>query len=169
MDGSNENPTINLHKETIEHTNILSLLDKYKVDLDLDILSEDTDYADYWILEKILTKYRPKIVVHEINQQPANLCVSVVKPVNLTFWRDSNEYHGASVCAFRCLANRFNYTMIYCEKSGVNCFWMRDDLLRTLTGFDVNLAKAIFTPEFLWIRPGFKYKVTNDLWENIIC
>ena len=62
FDGGNENPSINLHKEIILHSNILDLFAKYKIENeDLDLLSEDTDYADYWIVEKILSKYRPYI------------------------------------------------------------------------------------------------------------
>ena len=57
MDGSNENPMINLHKESILHSNILSLFEKYRVPDDIDILSEDTDYADYHIVEEILKTY----------------------------------------------------------------------------------------------------------------
>ena len=74
MDGSHENFTINLHKEIILHENVVDLFEKYKVSKnDLDIFSEDTDYADYWIVEKVLQSgYRPKIVVHEINQQPSH-------------------------------------------------------------------------------------------------
>jgi hypothetical protein len=107
---------------------IFELFEKYKVPIEIDILSEDTDYADYYIVEEILKIYRPKILVHEVNQQPGNLCVTVAKEDKLIFW-DGSNYHGGSVCAFWCLAKRFSYTMVYCEKAGVNCFWLRNDLL----------------------------------------
>ena len=116
MDGSNENAAINLKKESIFHTNILELFEKYQVPLDLDLFSEDTDYADYWIVEKVLSKYKPKMLIHEVNQQTS--CVTVPKPVALTFW-DGSEFHGGSVCAFRCLAIASGYTMVYCESAGV--------------------------------------------------
>ncbi len=91
MDGSNENVTINLHKETITHSNILDLFVKYNVGDNIDLLSEDTDYADYWI-EKILTKYHPKVVVHEINQQLPEFCVTVPKPDDLIFWDEPSTF-----------------------------------------------------------------------------
>ena len=83
------------------------MFEKYKVDLNLDLFSEDTDYADYWIVEKVLTKYHPKIVIHEVNQQPPNLCVTVEKPKpnKIIYW-DGTNYHGGSVCAFYCLAKK---------------------------------------------------------------
>ena len=130
MDSSIDNLSINKHQEIISYSNILNLFEKYKVDLNLDLFSEDTDYADYWIVEKVLTKYRPKIVIHEVNQQPPNLCVTVEKPKpnKIIYW-DGTNYHGGSVCAFYCLAKKNDYTMVYCESKGVNCFWIRYILL----------------------------------------
>jgi hypothetical protein len=126
MDSSIDNLSINKRQEIISYSNILNLFKKYKVDLNLDLFSEDTDYADYWIVEKVLTKYRPKIVIHEVNQQPPNLCVTVEKPKpnKIIYW-DGTNYHGGSVCAFYCLAKKNDYTMVYCESKGVNCFWIR--------------------------------------------
>jgi hypothetical protein len=130
MDSSIDNLSINKRQEIISYSNILNLLKIYKVDLNLDLFSEDTDYADYWIVEKVLTKYRPKIVIHEVNQQPPNLCVTVKKPKpnEIIYW-DGTNYHGGSVCAFYCLAKKNRYTMVYCESKGVNCFWIRYILL----------------------------------------
>ncbi len=79
MDGSNENLKINLHKEIILHNNILGLFQKYNVTKDMDIFSEDTDYGDYWIVEQVMHKYQPKIVIHEINQQPGDRCLILEK------------------------------------------------------------------------------------------
>ena len=63
------NPFINLHREKIHHKTVLNVLRKYEISEDVDLLSEDTDYADYWIIEKILTKYQPKVLIHEVNQE----------------------------------------------------------------------------------------------------
>lgn len=167
--GHPDNPKINLHNEKISHENILSLFEKYKVPIDLDILSEDTDYADYWIVEKILSKYRPKIVVHEINQQTPDRCVSVLRPTAITYWDGRSEYSGASVCAFQCLAKRFNYTMIYCESSGVNCFWLRDDILFSLFQIETSVFKQMFTPAFLWSKPNFTTEHSEKVWQEIKC
>ncbi len=46
----------------------------HNVTLEMDLLSEDTDYAEYWIMEAVLlAKYRPKNVIVEVNQQPTNV------------------------------------------------------------------------------------------------
>ena len=168
MDGLYENLSINLHKEPILHSNILELFEKYKIDKDFDLLSEDTDYADYWIFEKILTKYRPKIVVHEVNQQGPELCVTVPKPDKLTFW-DGTNFHGANVCAFWCLAKLFDYTMVYCETRGVDCFWMRNDLLKDYLKIDINIIQNTLVPDFLFKKLNFSYPSTNKQWHQIKC
>jgi len=113
MDGGNNNPSINLHKESIFYSNVVDLFKKYGVDKNVDIFSEDTDYADYWIVEQVIKSYRPKIVIHEVNQQPPDSCVTVPRPgVNQLILWDGSDFHGASVCAFYCLAKTNGYTMV---------------------------------------------------------
>ena len=169
FDGEFSDPSINLYKEMVSHLNILELFAKYGVtDESLDILSEDTDYADYWIVEKILTKYRPKIVIHEVNQQPHHMCVTVPKPENVIFW-DKSSFHGGSVCAFRCLAIANGYTMVYCESAGVNCFWLRNDILESHLHFNVALMQLILQPAYLYKKPGFVYSSTSNIWHQIKC
>jgi hypothetical protein len=166
MDGSNENPAINLHRESIMHSNILDLFEKYKVPIELNLFSEDTDYGDYWIVEKVLQKYRPKVVIHEVNQQTS--CVVVPKPDKLTFW-DGSNFHGGSVCSFYCLAKRFDYTMIYCESAGVNCFWIRNDLIEKYLQVDPKIVQQVLVPSFLYKKPVFVYRSTNNKWEYVNC
>ena len=113
LDCCHENASINLHKEIVLYSSVVGLFRKYGVDKNVDILSEDTDYADYWIVEQVLTEYKPKLIVHEVNGQPADMCVTVPRPDvdELVFW-DSSNYHGGSVCAFHCLAKNNGYTMV---------------------------------------------------------
>ena len=54
--------------EIIHQNNIVKLLKKYNVSIEVDFFSEDTEYADYWIMEEVfLANYRPKIVIVEVN------------------------------------------------------------------------------------------------------
>ena len=163
------NPFINLHREKIHHKTVLNVLRKYEISEDVDLLSEDTDYADYWIIEKILTKYQPKVLIHEVNQELPDKCVVVNKSDDLVYW-DGFNYHGASVCAFYCLAKKFNYSMIYCEKSGVNCFWIRNDLIEMKLNFSVNLLQNILNPKFLYKKLKNSYKnSTGKTWTYVNC
>lgn len=168
IDGTYKNTKINLFQEMVEHSTIVELLDKHKIPIEFEFLSEDTDYADYWVLEAILGKFKPKLVVHEVNQQGPDKCVTVPKPKNLTFW-DGSNFHGANVCAFYCLAKRFDYTMVYCESSGTNCFWMRNDLLENKLNINPKNAQALLNPEYMFRQPNYSYPDTNNTWEKVSC
>ena len=80
MDGYRANSAINLHREIILYSNVIQLFKKYNVSKEFDLFSEDTDYADYWIVKKVISLYRPKLVIHEVNQNPPHMCVTVPKP-----------------------------------------------------------------------------------------
>jgi hypothetical protein len=166
LSGFNENKEISLHKEMILHSNILGLFEKHSVPIELDLLSVDTDYADYWIMESIFTKYKPKVIVHEVNQQKT--CVTVAKPAALFVWEGHDEYCGASVCAFQCLAKKFGYTMVYCESAGVNCFMIRDDLLKNVLKVDLNFVRQILNPTFLYKQLRFSYLPSDKPWHFFI-
>lgn len=131
MDGGYANTSIGLHQEFVTEGNILHLLQKYNVPLDLDVLSVDVDMFDYWILARILSQsqYRPRIIIVETNP---TLCVSnymteyrsmnklplsVIHPdhTNQTVW-DGTRYSGANSEAFRRLGKRYGYDMLHCER-----------------------------------------------------
>ena len=77
FDGKFAEKSINLYAETIHVNTILNLFEKYNISTEIDLMSEDTDYADYWIIQIVLKYYRPKVLVHEVNQQEK--CVTVKK------------------------------------------------------------------------------------------
>lgn len=95
----------------------------------------------------------------------------------MTYW-DGTRYHGANVCAFRCLAMENGYTMVYCESKAVNCFWVKNDLFAEQLkdgnyGFGVQDIQEVFTPEYLtellpgWIYRDFKPGVHT--WHHVKC
>ena len=54
MDGSNDNSSINLHREFITRENIVSeLFFKYRVPTDFDLLSVDIDGNDFHVLAEV--------------------------------------------------------------------------------------------------------------------
>ncbi|RMZ97053.1 Signal recognition particle subunit [Brachionus plicatilis] len=162
FDFNNNNQKLNVMMQKITHMNILKILKKFKIDHNLDLLSIDTDFSDYWILEKILSEYHPKIVIHEINQQPPDECVSVTKLNGLALWDNNSKYYGASICAYFCLAYRFDYSMIYCESQGINCFWIQNDILREKFGkLSINAIRNVLNATFLFKEQKEKYQEQN--------
>jgi glycosyltransferase involved in cell wall biosynthesis len=91
-----------------------------------DILSIDVDGADYWIWEA-LEAHRPRVVVIEYNSaiDPRR---RLVQPRDHPGW-DGTDFFGASLGALRALGERKGYRLVHTELSGVNAFFVRDDLV----------------------------------------
>ena len=166
FDGKFAEKSINLYAETIHVNTILNLFEKYNISTEIDLMSEDTDYADYWIIQIVLKYYRPKVLVHEVNQQEK--CVTVKKSDELIIW-DGSDYHGGSVCAFYCLAKENDYSMVYCESAGVNCFWIRNDIIKKYLRLNIKILQKTLNPQFLLKKPEFVYPSTLNKWHEVKC
>lgn len=123
MDGSNENESINLRKEFITKENIVSLFQKYNVPKNINILSIDVDYNDFYILNEILKNYTCDIIICEYNSHHKPNEDKVVIYSSDTMW-DGTRYFGASLLALKNLCNKFDYDLFYCDKMGVNAFFV---------------------------------------------
>ena len=63
MDGSHEDPEINLRRVMFWPDNILELFTRFRVSREFDLLSVDMDSYDWWMVEKILEGgYRPRVI-----------------------------------------------------------------------------------------------------------
>lgn len=107
------------------------------------VLSIDLDGNDYWILEAIHA-VDPVILVVEWNSVfGPNFAVSV--PYQRDFDRRaahySQQYWGASICAFELLAARKGYRLIGSNRAGNNLFFVRED---RLGGLPVRSASEIY-------------------------
>lgn len=107
--------------------NITSLFAKHAVPRDLDLLSIDIDGNDYWIWEA-LGEYRPRVVVIEYNptHPPPERWVMAYDAAHR--WK-RDGYYGASLSSLEALGARLGYALIGTNRSGVNAFFVRDDLL----------------------------------------
>jgi FkbM family methyltransferase len=118
LDGNNENPEISLHKEFFTPSNIVSLLEKYLVDKELDVLSIDTDYDDFWTAREILVAgYKPRVLIIEYNVNLGQSWSVSVEPKPIgeemsTHWR-GDCYFGASAHAMILLMQAFGYTPVF--------------------------------------------------------
>jgi len=115
----------------ITRDNINDLLAQSGMDEDLGILSVDIDGSDYHVLDAIVG-YRPRILVCEYNPLfPLDRAVTI--PYASDFQRTrvhySNLYFGASLPAFRALAEGRGYAFVGTNDAGNNAFFVRDDLL----------------------------------------
>ena len=67
MDGGNENNKFNLKKEFITKENVVELFKKYSVPQNINLLSVDIDFNDFYCLKEILANYQCDIIICEYN------------------------------------------------------------------------------------------------------
>jgi hypothetical protein len=128
MDGGNNNDIINLKKEFITKENVLEIFEKYNVPNHINVLSVDIDFNDFYCLNQILTKYTCDIIICEYNATHLPNEDKIVIYDKNGCW-DGSNYFGASLLSLVKLANFYNYSLIYCEKRGVNCFFVNNNII----------------------------------------
>jgi hypothetical protein len=111
----------------VDKTNIDTLFLKRLGGVGCDLLSIDIDYNDYWVWQA-LTVSQPRVVIVEYNARWA-------PPAEITVGYDTqkswagNCLFGASLGALSRLAAEKGYSLVGCSLSGVNAFFVRNDLL----------------------------------------
>ena len=129
MDGGNENESIGLRKEFIQKENIVELFRKYNVPHNINVLSVDIDFNDFYCLKEILENYQCDIIICEYNATHlANEDKIVIYDKNGR-WDESN-YFGVSLLSLDKLGKKYNYSLIYCNNNGVNSFFIHNDILK---------------------------------------
>ncbi|AFY38265.1 hypothetical protein Lepto7376_1952 [[Leptolyngbya] sp. PCC 7376] len=146
MDGGHENLDIDLYQEMIYRDNINELFFKYKVPNEFELLSIDVDGNDLWLWEALDEKYQPRIVIMEFNGAlPPPISVTI--PYDASHQWDGTSYIGASLGALDILAKKKGYTLVGCDSSGVNSFFIRDDFRETLQKCEsIPSLKEAFAP-----------------------
>ncbi len=119
---------LKVKNEFITAENIESILKSADVPAELDLLSIDIDYNDYYVW-KAITNYNPRVVVVEYNAiyLPDT---SFVVPYNAQRTCDHTSYYGASLLALQELADEKGYCLVGCCFAGVNAFFVRKDLVK---------------------------------------
>ena len=97
MDGGVHPAEYEVHQEFITALNINSLLRKYQVPEDVDIISIDVDGQDFWIW--LALDYRPSLIIIEQNPNFTSLQDSCTVGFDPNFRWDVTKYFGASLGA----------------------------------------------------------------------
>jgi hypothetical protein len=120
----------------VDRDNINQLLDSEGVTGEIGLLSIDIDGNDYWVWQAI-TVVSPAIVIVEYNAVFGDLLPLTV-PYRSDFIRNkahfSNLYFGASLPALLELGEQKGYKFIGTNSSGINAFFVRNDLADHITG-----------------------------------
>jgi len=145
MDGTYENNDINLKREFITKENIVDLFKKYNIPAIINLLSVDIDFNDFYCLKEILSNYKCDIIICEYNAThlPSEDKIVIYDPNG--GW-DNTNYFGASLFSLYKLGNKYNYSLIYCNENGINCFFIHNDIInsRQLYFNDMNNVEKIY-------------------------
>ena len=122
-------PRLLVERQFIDLDNIGSLIQRYcnfLGDGDVDFFSLDIDGNDLSVLKKCLEFFSPRVICAEYNAKfPPPLELSIrYNPEQV--WA-GDDYQGCSLIAL-VEATRSRYTLLTCGMSGVNAFFVRNDL-----------------------------------------
>lgn len=135
-----KNPVVK--KEFVTAENVEHIFKKYRVPKNFDLLSIDIDGNDYWIW-KALQNYYPRVVVIEYNSSiPSNQ--SRVISYNPRFKWDGTNCFGASLLALTKLAKLKGYSLVGCDETGTNSFFIKSNLFKK--SFRSNSIKKLYRP-----------------------
>ena len=111
----------------INAENIESIFQSAGVPAEIDLLSVDIDYNDYYVW-KAITNYNPRVVIVEYNPiyRPDT---HFIVPYNANRMWDKTSYYGASLLALQQLADEKGYCLVGCCFMGNNAFFVRKDLV----------------------------------------
>jgi hypothetical protein len=135
------NPLAVIRSEYVFPENINALFRKYRVPDSFDLLSIDIDGNDFWVWREIAA--RARVVVIEYNAAvPADECRTIVYEPG--FGWNGSDYYGASLLALKRLGELKRYTLVYCDRHGVNAFFVANEALPV--GFEPRPIEQIYRP-----------------------
>ena len=142
--------------------NVDQLLEAHGSGGDVDVLAIDIDSYDYWVFSA-LTVARPRVLVLEYNAlfgPTRRVTIPCDQPLEDT----PKGYHGASLAALTALAESKGYRLVTCENTGVNAFFLREDVAPEVGG--VPAIKA-FMPLRSRVEIDDGIDITKDIYTVI--
>lgn len=144
--------------------NIEKSFEDANVPSEFDLLSIDIDGNDYWVW-KAITHFNPRVIICEYNGRfgPDIQWVMEYNPHHI--WKGSC-YFGASLKSYQILAKQKGYTLVGCTLSGVNAFFVRNDLIKDFFCQDDSTANHYEPQRFFLIREPIHY---SDFGPFVMC
>jgi hypothetical protein len=107
-------PEAQLFKTKVTPANVVSLFDGAEVPKDFGFLNLDIDSYDYFVLEQILSAYRPLLICAEINEKIPPPLKFTVKYDPAFSW-DESHFYGQSLSMLMELAKKKKYALVEVE------------------------------------------------------
>jgi hypothetical protein len=144
-----DNSFLVLINQMITRENVMQVLQQniteIRNDISVDLLSVDIDGNDFYVLEAILQSSKPRVLCVEYNAKFPYPMELMVKYSPLRGW-ERDDYQGASLACFTRLCERYGYSLVTCNLSGNNAFFVNDQELDNFT---------LYPPEQLYRPPRY--------------
>ncbi len=124
-------PGVRVTAAEVRAENIDELLEASALPREIDLLSLDIDGNDYWVW-KAISALSARVVVVEYNAYfgaTRSVCIPYEPGFDRFHKHPSGFYLGASLTALSRLAGKKGYRLVGCDSSGVNAFFVREDVL----------------------------------------
>jgi hypothetical protein len=123
-------------KHFIDKDNIIEILEKYDTPESFDLFCIDLDGNDIYVIDEVLSKYKPSVVLCEYNPIFAENESYAIQYDAKHTWNNDN-YYGFSFAAGIKSANKHGYTCIF-QNDNLNMYFVKDDVLAESLGIEVN-------------------------------
>jgi hypothetical protein len=104
-------------KAAVQPDNIIETLVSHGIDRDFGVLSLDIDGNDYWVLDAILSEFRPRLIVSEYNEKippPVRFVVKYDPAFSLR-----HHFFGYSIAKLDDLLTKHDYALLEVEYNNV--------------------------------------------------
>jgi hypothetical protein len=118
---------VDVRQEMVTAERVEAIFASAGVPSDLDVLSIDIDGNDVYVWEA-LTTHRPRVVVIEYNSGIRGEG-PLAQPHDPDRSWDGGSAWGSSLAALEAVGRRKGYSLVHTDLSGVNAFFVRDDLV----------------------------------------
>lgn len=150
------NHKVSKHLGFVTPENVLNIFETYKVPTNPDVLKIDIDGYDLSVIRKILTQYKPKIILCEINEKIPPPIHFEVKYHPEYSW-DTSHFFGFSVTAGVETLKPFDYVLCYIE-GGNNAIFVCKDF------FSLDFIKSLelLNTRDIYLRDYVNNDIFND-------
>lgn len=114
-------PEVTLIRAKVIPKNVVSILDASLLPVDFTFFNLDIDSYDYFVLDQVLSKYRPQLICTEINEKIPTPIEFSVKYSPEHFWH-GDHFYGQSISQLYKLCLKYKYKLV--ELNYANAFIM---------------------------------------------
>jgi len=144
---------LSLKNSFVSPENIQQLFREQGVPNEVDVFSLDIDLNTYHIWAA-LSEFRPRVIVVEYNAgfPPGQNWIHPYEPDKV--W-DCTQAFGASLKAYELLGKKYGYSLVGCDLTGINAFFVRNDLVEDKFAAPFTAENHYEPPRYyLWYRWG---------------